>query len=144
MLVTSFITHSDVHYYNHEEKYASAHERNLSCSSVSLAPALHLFHAGRRTRTLRGNVALQSRLTWLHCQLTLPSLVKIKLRFDLKAKSLLAPSIENVEKSGLHEAYATVSRTKCGWKLTIRISFVLAFLPWTLVLGDGNVVRFVV
>lgn len=56
MLVTSFITHSYVHYYKHEAKYACAHERNISRAS---SPSL----ARRRARTLRRNVALQTRLT---------------------------------------------------------------------------------
>lgn len=52
------INHSYVHYYNHEEKFGCAHERRLSRSS-SLSHA----RAHRRTRALRGNVALQTRLT---------------------------------------------------------------------------------
>lgn len=95
--------------------------------SLSLQLFLARARAGERARSEETLHCRADRRDYTACSLC-PSLVKIKLRLDPKAKSRLVFCVKNVPKSGFREAYATVSRIRCSWKLTRRIPFVLALL----------------
>lgn len=93
-------------------------------------------HIHTHTHAHRGNVALQTRLTWLHCQLTLPALMKINPQSKLRRKKKSCSSVKIILGStdGIYKRLMRPSVIVIWCKLPIRMPLLSTYAffqsPW--------------